>query len=670
MRSSVPDHCRAYALSDPGDQDYLLDCDHDHEDRCDRCSQLASVVAEIKETLEASNCSNDTKDELNFVIVQSKQNINAWKSHLLRSGNQDECRLDILKQLDETSVLIVLDWAMKYLPRKFRESQTNWFAKRGIPWHIAVALRRGTDSQMEMMTFVHIFDSCNQDSRTVLAILNDVFYRLKGVMPQLQSVYLRQDNAGCYHCSLSIVTARQVAEVNGLRLARMDFSDAQGGKGLCDRKAATIKSHIAVYLNSGHDIETASQILEAISSFDGVAGVQAMICSPPTSPLRTSIKWEGVSFISNIQHDEECLRVWKAYKIGPGKLVPYSKFNCPSELPSLSSSSDNSIKVNFVPIKPRRIKKPTADLKDDQNDGKDDDDNDIDDDCDNDDDDDDDHGESVGHDSDKPKDALFSCPEEGCTKSYQRYSSLLNHIECGLHKRSLECETLYDRAIMGYASRLEQGATAIPELGLGKEVRITAYSAPSLPMGWALKCSRARGARFSTKQKEYLSAKFQIGERTGLKADPASVATAMRKAKDVNGERLFDSTEFLTAQQFASFFSRLAAKKTTDEDTEDDDEDEDHTAHLQRENHLQEMRDNIVTSMSIQNAHPIVYDSFNICELVQKSKLASFSIQLLQEICSSFGLDISNIKIKRKQPYINILRELVKGCKCQLGTVK
>lgn len=116
---------------------------------------------------------------------------------------------------------------MKYLPRKFRESQTDWFAKRGIPWHIAVALRRGTDSQMEMMTFVHIFDSCNKASRTVLAILNDVFHRLKGVMPQLQSVYLRQDNAGCYHCSLSIVTARQVVEVNGLHLARMDFSDAQ-----------------------------------------------------------------------------------------------------------------------------------------------------------------------------------------------------------------------------------------------------------------------------------------------------------------------------------------------------------------------------------------------------------------------------------------------------------
>ncbi|CAH3141347.1 unnamed protein product [Pocillopora meandrina] len=260
----------------------------------EKCGKGSLWVKEKKEQLKSSK--RYPKGD-----YKSKQNINAWKSHFLRSGNQDECRLDILKKLDETSVLIVLDWAMKYLPRKFRESQTDWFAKRGIPWHIAVALRRGADSQTEMMTFVHIFDSCNQDSRTVLAILNDVFHRLKGVMPQLQSVYLRQDNAGCYHCSLSLVTARQVAEVNGLRLARMDFSDAQGGKGPCDRKAATIKSHIAVYLNSGHDIETASQMLEAISSFDGVAGVQTMVCSPPTSPLRTSIKWEDEAVFKSME---------------------------------------------------------------------------------------------------------------------------------------------------------------------------------------------------------------------------------------------------------------------------------------------------------------------------------------------------------------------------------
>ena len=42
---------------------------------------------------------------------------------------------------------------------------------------------KGNDGKFEMMTFVHLFETCNQDSSAVLAILNDVFRRLKDVMP-------------------------------------------------------------------------------------------------------------------------------------------------------------------------------------------------------------------------------------------------------------------------------------------------------------------------------------------------------------------------------------------------------------------------------------------------------------------------------------------------------
>lgn len=95
-------------------------------DRCDRCVRLASVVNEIEDALKEAECTNDTREELVFVASHAKQHIHSWKSHLLRSTNQDDCRLDIIKELDETSVLVVLDWAMKYLPRKFLESQTDW----------------------------------------------------------------------------------------------------------------------------------------------------------------------------------------------------------------------------------------------------------------------------------------------------------------------------------------------------------------------------------------------------------------------------------------------------------------------------------------------------------------------------------------------------------------
>jgi len=95
---------------------------------------------------------------------KAKQDIVSWKAHLLRSVNQEEARLDIVNTLDNTSVLLVQDWAMKFLPRKFRESQTDWFAKRGISWHLTVAIRRADDHKLQMMTFVNVFRSCSQDS--------------------------------------------------------------------------------------------------------------------------------------------------------------------------------------------------------------------------------------------------------------------------------------------------------------------------------------------------------------------------------------------------------------------------------------------------------------------------------------------------------------------------
>ena len=133
-----------------------------------RCEELTAVLHEIDEGIQrmsSNNVSEDTREELFFVSDQSKQSILAWKAHLLRSINQDDARLDVLDSLDETSVLLIEDWAMKFLPRKYCESQTDWFGKRGISWHLTVATRRmAPDQDLGMMTFSHVFQSCNQDS--------------------------------------------------------------------------------------------------------------------------------------------------------------------------------------------------------------------------------------------------------------------------------------------------------------------------------------------------------------------------------------------------------------------------------------------------------------------------------------------------------------------------
>ena len=191
--STVADHCRSFALSDAKEPSFQATCDHDHSDVCERCATLASTLNDIEEGLvaQSQNMTSNTKEELVFRVKNAKTAILAWKSHLLRSVNQDGARVQLLEAIDESSVLVVQDWAMKYLPRKYRESQTDWFGKRGIPWHLTVATRR-EGGELQMLTFAHIFKSCSQDSSAVLAVMADVIRQLKIVMPGLKIVYYRR----------------------------------------------------------------------------------------------------------------------------------------------------------------------------------------------------------------------------------------------------------------------------------------------------------------------------------------------------------------------------------------------------------------------------------------------------------------------------------------------
>ena len=204
-------------------------CDHDHIDVCERCATLASTLNDIEEGLvaQSQNMTSNTKEELVFRVKNAKTAILAWKSHLLRSVNQDSARVQLLEAIDESSVLVVQDWAVKYLPRKYRESQTDWFGKRGIPWHLTFATRR-EGGELQMLTFAHIFKSCSQDSGAVLAVMADVIRQLKIAMPGLKIVYYRKDNAGCYHCGITLVCAAALGHEEGVKIRRLDFSDSQG----------------------------------------------------------------------------------------------------------------------------------------------------------------------------------------------------------------------------------------------------------------------------------------------------------------------------------------------------------------------------------------------------------------------------------------------------------
>ena len=54
-------------------------------------------------------------DLLQFDFQSSKNGIFLWKSHALRSVNQESAKQEALQSLDSQSVLFVIDWPMKFL---------------------------------------------------------------------------------------------------------------------------------------------------------------------------------------------------------------------------------------------------------------------------------------------------------------------------------------------------------------------------------------------------------------------------------------------------------------------------------------------------------------------------------------------------------------------------
>ena len=122
-----------------------------------------------------------------------------------------------------------------------------------------------------------------------------------------------------------MLAACQLMEgATGIKVQRVDFNDPQGGKGPCDRKAATIKAHVLRYINEGNDVVTADDFKEAMLSYGGVRGVRvALVDAKEQLPTSLLGKLEGVSSLNNLYYGDESLIAWKAYDVGIGKTIPW-----------------------------------------------------------------------------------------------------------------------------------------------------------------------------------------------------------------------------------------------------------------------------------------------------------------------------------------------------------
>ena len=266
----------------------------------------------------------------------------------------------------------------------------------------------------------------------------------------------------------------------------------------------------------------------------------------------------GIQALNNFSFESAGLRAWRAYNVGPGKLFTPTQvkrfglpqgptglqvvqpFSVPREDVGVFRSVSTRVEcVHPQPCTPQSVKDSPADVA---------------------------------------TRAFFSCPEEGCTKTYQSFTNLQKHLDTGKHLVKLERESTYDSVKKKWAEMCKEVSGSYIHRETASNPQTSRYDPTcQISSGWALKTSR-KATRFTEKVKTHLKQIFMEGEKTGRKASAFDVCSKMRALRDDSGRKTFSKEEWLTTEQIARYFSRLSvlyrsgrlAIEQADQDEEED----------------------------------------------------------------------------------------------------
>ena len=96
---------------------------------------MKNELQEVRLGIEGSSWthySSEQREDLHYDFNRAKSNILLWKSHIIRSINQEEAKQDSLRSAKDTSAILIMDWAMRFLQIRYREKQADWYGKRGL----------------------------------------------------------------------------------------------------------------------------------------------------------------------------------------------------------------------------------------------------------------------------------------------------------------------------------------------------------------------------------------------------------------------------------------------------------------------------------------------------------------------------------------------------------
>ena len=244
--------------------------------------------------------------------------------HIIHGVHTQETKVNVLSNLDEESAWVAGDWMMKIPPQQCTEKMEDWFGKRGISGHVHWFLMPNSEG-LKKATYFTFLDRCSQDIFTTACVNENDFIQFKKDFPDVKIINCHNDNASCYAGASAVTVKHETAEKLGLKLAAVDFNEAQKGKDQCDRDGAVAKRAIQSYVNEGNDVLNAIEIKMALDKSVGSLrnSKTSVISVDASGGHMEKAKIQNISRHHYFKPKETGYRAWEFPGIGPEKLTPY-----------------------------------------------------------------------------------------------------------------------------------------------------------------------------------------------------------------------------------------------------------------------------------------------------------------------------------------------------------
>ncbi|RHZ61185.1 hypothetical protein Glove_349g83 [Diversispora epigaea] len=235
-------------------------CNEAHTSECGDCNRIFDLFTELRSLF---------GNEHDTTLKELQEMLEYYLAHLTRKGYLNNQFNANLLQLDNNSVLIIVDFKMRILPRRIRETKQDFYAKRGWALHTVLVYSKNQENkELEIQAFDYWSNDNKQDAWFTASSFDATFNLLD---PKPKWVIIMSDNGSHYHCSETMALISKWPEWYNIECKKWCFLEAGEAKTSIDSHHAQISHAIKRYVRLGFDLNSGEDIEKALNGLSGTS---------------------------------------------------------------------------------------------------------------------------------------------------------------------------------------------------------------------------------------------------------------------------------------------------------------------------------------------------------------------------------------------------------------